>query len=124
MTLCYLHKPADRPAEDDGVPLAGRRMTVTLTFEIQPSLSVASMCFLDHFAPLLNGQRLALDRPLDPRVPASVRMGATSSLGDGVEGGSPGCGGGGGGDDDSDSAADVFGSRSTSMVIPEFSTGG
>ena len=37
-------------------------MSVTLTFEIQPSLAVASTSFLEHYAPLRCGRRLELDR--------------------------------------------------------------
>ncbi|GLI65614.1 hypothetical protein VaNZ11_009180 [Volvox africanus] len=116
VTISYLSKPADRPLNDDAASSVGRRMTITLTFNVQPSLSVASMCFLDHFAPLRNGQRLQLDRPIDPRVMGG--MAAGFSAGGAADGGS-----GGGADDDSDTISGAAGSSRSAGLLADLNIG-
>lgn len=48
--------------------MVGRRISLTLTFDVQPSLCVASSSFLEHYCPTINGQRAPGVRPPDPRA--------------------------------------------------------
>ncbi|GIM11324.1 hypothetical protein Vretimale_14852 [Volvox reticuliferus] len=117
VTISYLHKPADRLATDDMAPSIGRRMTITLTFDVQPSLSVASMSFLEHYAPLRNGQRLPQDRPMDPRAMGGGMPGGVST-GGAADGGS-----GGGADDDSDILLRAAGSSRYAGLLADLNIG-
>ncbi|GFR47241.1 hypothetical protein Agub_g8925, partial [Astrephomene gubernaculifera] len=131
VTVSYVNKPNDRSGgyETTSLPSAaaavavvgssslsssspqqvlGRKMTLTLTFEVQPSLSIASTAFLDFYAPLRNGQRLALDRASGPWVAAaSAVVGAAAAAAGGVPGG--GDDGSGGSDEEEDEDDDEDG---------------